>query len=207
MFTGIVEAIGEIATIEPRGDDWRVRITVGKLDLADVKLGDSIACNGVCLTVVEFDDQSFGADVSVETLDCTTWRQYAPGQPVNLEKALRAGARLGGHMVSGHVDGIGEVLERREDARSVRFLFRAPADLQKYIAGKGSISIDGTSLTVNRVDQDRFEINLVPHTLQETIAGDYRPGAQVNLEVDIIARYLERLLVSDTHNELTDESQ
>ena len=207
MFTGIIEAIGEIAAIEPRGDDWRIRIATGKLDMADVKTGDSIACNGVCLTVVEFDDRSFCADVSVETLDCTTWRQYAPGQRLNLEKALRAGARLGGHMVSGHVDGIGEVLERRDDARSVRFRFRAPASLQKYIAGKGSICIDGTSLTVNRVEQDRFEINLVPHTLQETIAGDYRPGAQVNLEVDIIARYLERLLVSDTNQESMNESQ
>lgn len=194
MFTGIIESVGKIASIESRGGDKRFKIETGKLDMSDVALGDSIACNGVCLTVVEFGDGFFFADVSGETIALTGFRHYAQGQRVNLEKALTPTTRLGGHLVSGHVDGIGEVIERWNDARSVRFVIRAPHELARYIAHKGSITVDGTSLTVNKVNGDDFELNIVPHTLEETIMGSYQAGTRVNLEVDQIARYLERLI-------------
>ncbi len=194
MFTGIIESVGKIASIESRSGDKRFKIETGKLDMNDVALGDSIACNGVCLTVVEFGDGFFFADVSGETIGLTGFRHYAQGQRVNLEKALTPSTRLGGHLVSGHVDGIGEVIERWNDARSVRFVIRAPHELARYIAHKGSITVDGTSLTVNKVNGDDFELNIVPHTLEETIMGSYQTGTRVNLEVDQIARYLERLI-------------
>jgi len=159
-----------------------------------VRLGDSIAVNGVCLTVVEVEGNRFAADVSVETLDHTTAGAWTSGTRVNLEQALTVDKRLGGHIVSGHVDGVGEVLERHGDARSERFRLRAPLALARYIASKGSIAVDGTSLTVNAVDGTDFELNIVPHTLAHTIIGGYRTGSRVNLEVDVIARYLERLL-------------
>lgn len=197
MFTGIIQSVGTIAVLEPKGSDLRVRVRTGKLDLGDVQLGDSIAVNGVCLTAVELPGDGFWADVSGETLACTTFGQFKVGQRVNLEKALTPTTRLGGHLVSGHVDGIGEVLERRSDGRSERFRIQAPAVLAKYIAEKGSICIDGTSLTVNAVEGAIFSLNIVPHTLQETIMGEYQSGRRVNLEVDLIARYLERLLLGD----------
>ena len=194
MFTGIIEAVGRLQDRQPRGGDRRLRIATGKLDLGGVALGDSIAVNGVCLTVTELPGDGFWADVSSETLSCTTLGDLAVGAPVNLEQALTPTTRLGGHLVSGHVDGIGTVIDRREDARSWRFRLRAPTELARYIAAKGSICIDGISLTVNRVEQADFEVNIVPHTLAETTIGGCRPGSRVNLEVDLIARYLERML-------------
>ncbi|WP_456406364.1 riboflavin synthase [Thiolapillus sp.] len=197
MFTGIIQAIGNITSIKDQGGDIRLGIHTGKLDLSDVELGDSIAVNGVCLTAVELPGDGFVADVSRETLSLTSLGNLTSGSPVNLEKALTLATRLGGHLVSGHVDGLGTVVSRQEDARSVRFVIEAPADLAKYIVHKGSITVDGTSLTVNGVDGARFELNIVPHTLQETIMGSYQAGTEVNLEVDLVARYLERLLLGD----------
>lgn len=197
MFTGIIQAVGRVSGMQQGAGDMRLRIASGKLDLSDVALGDSIAVNGVCLTAVELPGDGFVADVSNETLSLTSLGGLKTGSPVNLEKALTLQTRLGGHLVSGHVDGLGEVLERRDDARSVRFRIRAPRALARYIAHKGSITVDGTSLTVNAVEGDIFDLNIVPHTLQETIMADYRVGRQVNLEVDLVARYLERLLQGD----------
>jgi len=197
MFTGIIEAIGEIVELQPRGGDLRLRVHTGKLDLHDVVLGDSIAVNGVCLTAVELPGDGFWADVSGETLARTDIGSLKKGSPVNLEKALTPTTRLGGHLVSGHVDGIGVVQERWQDARSARFRIEAPAALAKYIAEKGSICVDGTSLTVNAVNGAEFELNIVPHTLQETIMDTYQKGTRVNLEVDLLARYLERLMLGD----------
>ena len=197
MFTGIIEAVGTIANMEPRGGDKRLRIRTGKLDLSDVKLGDSIAVNGVCLTVVELPGDGFWADVSVETLTHTSFNQLQTNSPVNLEKALTPQTRLGGHLVSGHVDGLGEILSLEADARSIHFRLRAPDELARYIAHKGSICVDGISLTVNAVHGAEFDLNIVPHTEQETTVGQWCPGVKVNLEVDVIARYLERLLLGD----------
>jgi riboflavin synthase len=197
MFTGIIQAIGQIAQVERRGGDVRLHVRTGKLDLDDVAAGDSIAVNGVCLTAVELPGDGFVADVSRETLSLTTLGGLAGGSHCNLEKALTLATRLGGHLVSGHVDGLGTVVERHDDARSVRFTIEAPDALARYIAHKGSIAVDGTSLTVNAVDGVRFELNIVPHTLHETIMSDYAVGRQVNLEVDLVARYLERLLLGD----------
>lgn len=197
MFTGIIEAIGQIQSLQPKGGDVRLYVRTGKLDLGDVKLGDSIAVNGVCLTAVELPGDGFWADVSQETLRRFALAGLKAGSRVNLEKALTPASRLGGHLVSGHVDGVGKVLSMEEDARSWHFRLEAPAALARYIAEKGSITVDGTSLTVNAVEGAIFHLNIVPHTMQETIMGDYRPGTQVNLEVDVIARYLERLLLGD----------
>ncbi len=203
MFTGIIEAVGKITALKPRGGDLRLRIKTNDLDLGDVQLGDSIATNGVCLTVVELPGDGYWADVSVETLDNTTLRQWQVGQPVNLERALTPTTRLGGHMVSGHVDAVAEVVSRQPDARSERFRIRAPKELAKYISHKGSITVDGTSLTVNAVDGCEFELNIVPHTIEQTVMGNYQAGSRVNLEVDVIARYLERLLLGDKAAEPT----
>lgn len=197
MFTGIIEAIGEVRAIQGHGTDLRLRIGTGKLDLADVECGDSIATSGACLTVIERGADWYAADVSVESLQMTTLGDLVPGALVNLEKAVAVGDRLGGHMVSGHVDGIGEVVGRWPDGRSQRFRLRAPEQLARYIAGKGSITVDGVSLTVNRVDGAEFELNLIPVTLAETTLGEYQAGQRVNLEVDLVARYLERLLLGD----------
>lgn len=194
MFTGIIAAKGRVDRLEPKGGDLSLHIHAGDLPMDDVQLGDSIATNGVCLTVVALHQQGFRADVSGETLTHTSLGDWQPGQRVNLEKALTPQTRLGGHIVSGHVDGVGEVIERYSDARSERFRLGAPGELAKYIAQKGSITVDGTSLTVNRINGAEFEVNIVPHTLKWTIMGDYRPGTRVNLEVDLLARYLERLL-------------
>lgn len=195
MFTGIIQAMGSIAGMEQRGGDVRLRINTGKLDLQQTGLGDSIAVNGVCLTAVELPGDGFAADVSRESLSLTTLGGLNIGSKVNLEKALTLSTPLGGHLVSGHVDGVGRVLERKEDARSVRLRIEAPTELARYIAAKGSICVDGTSLTVNEVEGAVFMLNIVPHTLQETIIADYASGTRVNLEVDLIARYLERLLL------------
>ena len=197
MFTGIIEAVGKVAELQQCGGDVRLRVLTGKMDLADVALGDSIAVNGVCLTAVELPGDGFVADVSRETLSLTSLGRLKSGSRVNLEKALTLATRLGGHLVSGHVDGLGTVIERHDDARSVRFTIEAPQELARYIAHKGSISVDGTSLTVNAVDGQRFELNIVPHTLQETIMDSYAAGQRVNLEVDLVARHLERLLLGD----------
>lgn len=197
MFTGIVQATGEIRQIERRGGDVRLRIATGKLPLGDVKRGDSIATSGVCLTVVEQGSDWFGADVSLETLSLTTLGGLGTGSRVNLEKSLGVSDRLGGHIVSGHVDGVGEVVSSNADARSVRYRMRAPAALARYIARKGSICVDGVSLTVNAVDGAEFELNIIPATMGETVFGEYRPGTRVNLEVDLVARYLERLLLGE----------
>ena len=194
MFTGIIQSIGSIADMQPKGGDMALVINTGKLDMADVQLGDSIAVNGVCLTAVTLSEASFTADVSRETLSLTSLGNLSKGSEVNLEKALTLKTRLGGHLVSGHVDGLGEIESRRNDGRSEWFNIKAPDELAKYIAAKGSITIDGVSLTVNRVDGAYFEINIVPHTLQETIIGHYQSGTKINLEVDVIARYLERLI-------------
>jgi len=194
MFTGIVQSVGRISALESRGEDRRLVIDTAGLDLAHADLGDSIAVSGVCLTAISLDGGRFAADVSNETLACTTLGSLAMGARVNLEKALTASTPLGGHLVSGHVDGVGEVLERGDDARSVRMRLRTPPALSRYVARKGSICIDGVSLTVNDVDGDVFGINLVPHTLEHTTLGEFAAGRRVNLEVDLVARYLERLL-------------
>ncbi len=194
MFTGIIAAIGKVASVQPSGGDLRLNIDSDKLDLSDVKLGDSIAINGVCLTVVDISGAQLSFDVSRESLDRTSLGQVKPGSRVNLEKAMAVGDRLGGHIVSGHVDGLGKVAVMEASARSVKFRFEVPAVLERYIAEKGSICIDGTSLTVNQVGAGWFEVNIIPHTMQETIISDYQTGTVVNLEVDLIARYLERLL-------------
>jgi len=194
MFTGIIESVGRIKKIEPVGGDMRLSVDAGSLDMNDVQLGDSIAVNGVCLTAIEFDNHFFAADVSNETINLTSLKDIVVGSEVNLEKALLPTTRLGGHLVSGHVDGLGEVISIKEESRSVRLIIRAPEDLKHYIAMKGSICIDGTSLTVNKITDTDFEINIVPHTQQQTVIKNYKPGTKVNLEVDLIARYLERLL-------------
>ncbi len=194
MFTGIIQAVGTLSKLQPKGGDMALVVNTGKLDMSDVQLGDSIAVNGVCLTAVALNNSEFTADVSRETLSLTSLGHLSEGSTVNLEKALTLETRLGGHLVSGHVDGLGEVIERRNDGRSEWFNIKAPDNLAKYIAAKGSITIDGVSLTVNRVDGVHFEINIVPHTIQETIIGQYQAGTKINLEVDVIARYLERLI-------------
>jgi len=194
MFTGLIEAVGRLRQREPVGGDVRLVVDMAGLPREGLSLGESIAVSGVCLTVVEFDADSFAADVSNETLSRTTLGALSDGAPVNLERALRADARLGGHLVSGHVDGVGEVVSVEEDARSQRWRFRAPATLMRYIAEKGSICIDGTSLTVNAVGPDSFDVNLVPHTVSHTAFAATGPGQAVNLEVDLVARYVERLL-------------
>jgi riboflavin synthase len=197
MFTGIVQGVGTVRAIEPRGGDVTLVFDTGSVSLAGIELGGSIAVNGVCLTATRFDTASFAADVSRETLSLTTLGDRVVGTRVNLEKALLAGQALGGHYVTGHVDGVGRLLSRHDDGRSVRMEFQVPADLARYVARKGSICIDGVSLTVNGATGDRFDVNLVPHTLEVTTLGDLRAGSRVNLEVDIIARYVERMMHPD----------
>ena len=197
MFTGIIEAVGTVRAIEPRGGDVRLSIATGKLDLGDVKLGDSIATNGVCLTAVVLPGDGFVADVSTETLARSTLKSLKVGDRVNLEKALMPQSRLGGHIVSGHVDGIGEVVGRDVSARAVLFRIKAPDELAKYIAEKGSITTDGISLTVNGLRGAEFDLTIVPHTVQETNIAGWTVGTKINLEVDVIARYLERLLLGE----------
>lgn len=194
MFTGIIQSVGSVEAIEDTGGDKSFTIALGALIASDIALGDSIAINGVCLTAVAFGDNNFKADVSAETLSVTTLGELAVGDELNLELALTPTTRLGGHMVSGHVDGVGEVLDRYQDGRSERIDIAAPAALSRYIAAKGSICVDGVSLTVNEVSGDRFGVNIIPHTVSHTNLGRCAAGVRVNLEIDVIARYLERLL-------------
>jgi riboflavin synthase len=196
MFTGLVQAVGTLRSREPRGGDLRLRIDCGSMAMHDVQLGESIAVSGVCLTVVDFDAAGFSADVSNETLACTTLGALRDGAPVNLERALRASDRLGGHMVSGHVDGVGRVASIEPDARSQRWRIAAPVALHRYFAAKGSVCVDGVSLTINGVDSEGFDVNLVPHTVAHTAFASTPVGAAVNLEIDVVARYVERLLGS-----------
>lgn len=198
MFTGLVQAVGKLASSEARGGDLRLRIATGSLDMSEVQLGESIAVNGVCLTVVAFDEASFDADASNETLSLTTLGRLPAGAALNLERAVLPTTRLGGHLVAGHVDGTGQVESIADDGRSQRWRFGAPKALLRYVASKGSICVDGVSLTVNAVDDTGFEVNLVPHTIEHTAFRATRPGAPVNLEVDLIARYTERLLQGQT---------
>jgi len=194
VFTGIVQAVGKVEALTPKGGDLRLSIATGELPMTDVKLGDSISVSGCCLTVIAKHTHGFDADASKETLSLTTLSDLKPGSPVNLEKALTLGTPLGGHLVSGHVDGLGIVKSRREEARSVRFDIEVPKELCRYVAQKGSITVDGVSLTVNAVKAGVFDVNIIPHTLAHTIFGNYQRGSRVNLEVDVVARYVESLL-------------
>lgn len=194
MFTGIVATVGTIAAMHSVGPAMRMRIAAGGLDLGDVALGDSIAVSGACLTVVSFDVGSFEVDVSSETLACTTLGQRRVGDGVNLEKALRLDDRLGGHLVSGHVDGVGRIAQRQPLGEYLRFVVAVPEGLARYLAFKGSVCIDGVSLTVNAAGAEDFEVLTIPHTLERTTLGRLGPDSAVNIEVDLIARYLERLL-------------
>ncbi len=196
MFTGLIEGVGTLAGRESRGGDARLRIDAGTLPFADIALGESIAVNGACLTVAAFDAQGFEADASNETLALTTLGELDVGRRLNLERAMRPNDRLGGHLVSGHVDGVGKVLHHWDDGRAQRWLFEAPAQLRRYIAAKGSICVDGVSLTVNAIDDTGFEVALVPHTLQHTAFAHTAIGDPVNLEIDLVARYVERLLAA-----------
>lgn len=193
MFTGLIEGVGTLASRESRGGDARLRVETGTLAFDGVAMGESIAVNGVCLTVVDFDATSFSADASNETLALTTLGALPPGSAVNLERALRVGDRLGGHLVSGHVDGMGRVRDVRDDARAQRWRFDAPPPLLRYVARKGSICVDGVSLTINAVDEVGFDVALVPYTIAHTAFATMRVGDPVNLEVDLVARYVERL--------------
>jgi len=197
MFTGIIKAKGTIRSMETRGGDVRLSIQSGGLPWSDYELGESIAVNGVCLTAIALREDGFDTDVSVETLDVTGLGGLAVGSPVNLEPAISLGERLGGHLVSGHVDCTGRVVTRESDARSIRLAIEIPEDYARYVAKKGSVSVDGVSLTVNEVSGNTFELNIIPHTADVTIIGDYASGTVVNVEVDLLARYLERLLVRD----------
>lgn len=196
MFTGIIQTVGTIKAVTPMGGDKRFCIAVSELASETIELGDSMAVNGVCLTAIELPRGQFLADVSNETLSCTTLGAMSAGESVNLELAMLPTSRLGGHLVSGHVDGVGTLRKRYAEGRSERFQFEAPSSIMRYIAAKGSICIDGASLTVNHVDGDCFDANLIPHTMSNTVSGDYRPGCKVNLEVDVVARYVERLLTT-----------
>ncbi|ELB2104037.1 riboflavin synthase [Vibrio parahaemolyticus] len=194
MFTGIVEAVGKLAAITPKGEDITVTVEVGKLDMSDVKLGDSIATNGVCLTVIDFGSNYYCADLSLETLKKTGFANYQVGEKVNLEKAMLPTTRFGGHIVSGHVDGVGEIVERNQVGRAIEFWVAMPAEISKYVAEKGSITVDGISLTVNDLRKNAFKLTIVPHTCEETTIDQFQVGRKVNLEVDVLARYMERLL-------------
>ncbi len=197
MFTGIIRAKGTISAMQKRGGDVRLAVRSDGLPWSDYEIGESIAVNGVCLTAVALHDDGFDTDVSVETLDVTALGGLDVGSTVNLEPSLSLGERLGGHLVSGHVDCTGTVVSRKPDARSIRFTFEVPAEYSRYVAKKGSVCIDGVSLTVNEVSGNVFELNIIPHTAEVTIFDDYVPGTVVNVEVDLLARYLERLMAKD----------
>ncbi len=194
MFTGIIRAVGEIAAVTPRGGDLRLTVRAEGLPWTDYEDGESIAVNGVCLTAVAFHEDGFDMDVSTETLNVTALDGLSVGQKVNLEPSLALGDRLGGHLVSGHVDCLGKVVSRTSDARSIRFELELPAEYSRYAARKGSICIDGVSLTINEVSGNRFTVNIIPHTAQNTIINGYEVGTKVNIEVDMLMRYLERLM-------------
>jgi riboflavin synthase len=206
MFTGIIEAVGTIKAININAQGARLVIATNTLDMSDVKLGDSIATNGICLTVVEFDQQTYSADVSNETLKRTGFAHYKVGMQVNLEKAMLASTRFGGHMVSGHVDGISEILSITNNGNSIEYWLSMPDDLSHYIAEKGSVTIDGTSLTINSLSDNQFRLTIVPHTVKETVFAHYQVGTKVNIEVDLIARYLERLLTKSNTDDYATKS-
>jgi riboflavin synthase len=193
LFTGIIQSIGQVTALDRAGGGTRIEVAGSSLNFGASKIGDSIAVNGVCLTATDVDERSFAADVSAETLACTTLGSLERGHKVNLELPATPSTLLGGHIVQGHVDGVGTIAGRRDDGHSVRFEIDAPPALARYIAAKGSVAIDGASLTVNTVENARFGVNIIPHTLRRTIIGEYRQDTRVNLECDIIARYLERL--------------
>ncbi|MGL6258208.1 riboflavin synthase [Vibrio sp. WXL103] len=194
MFTGIIEAVGTLTAIQQKGEDISITVEVGKLDMTDVKLGDSIATNGVCLTVTHRSESSYSADLSVETLKKTGFVDYQVGGKVNLEKAMLPTTRFGGHIVSGHVDGVGTIVERTPSGRAIDLWVEMPAELEKYVAEKGSITVDGISLTVNDVRDKAFKLTIIPHTSDETTIEEFQVGRKVNLEVDVLARYMERLM-------------
>lgn len=196
MFTGIIESLGKVESLQNIGGDVRLRIQTD-LDMSDVHLGDSIATNGICLTVVEWGSHWYAADVSRESLNRTTLGQWKVGQPVNVEKAMLPTTRFGGHIVSGHVDAVGEISLVRQDARSLYFEVTAPADIAKYLAEKGSVTVDGISLTINHLRGSILSLNLIPHTAERTNISTWKAGTKVNLEVDVLARYIERLLLGD----------
>ncbi|MBD1568336.1 MULTISPECIES: riboflavin synthase [Aliivibrio] len=195
MFTGIIESVGTLQAITPKGEDISVTVNVGQLDMSDVKLGDSIATNGVCLTVIAMTEQTYTADLSLETLKRTGFVNYKAGDKVNLEKAMLPTTRFGGHIVSGHVDAVGEIIERHQTGRAIEFWIQLPQTLAKYVVEKGSITVDGISLTVNDIRKNAFKLTIVPHTAAETTMDNFSVGQKVNLEVDVIARYLERLVI------------
>jgi riboflavin synthase len=199
MFTGLIEDIGQLVSIEMRSGDARFEIKTGNLSLEEIQLGDSIAINGVCLTVSNIQDGLLAFDVSIETLKTSALNQLRPGSHVNLEQALKASDRLGGHLVSGHVDGIAELIYVTQEARSWRLSYKAPKELMKFIAKKGSVCLDGVSLTVNDVSESSFNVNIIPHTRNKTIIQNYITGQKVNLEVDVLARYIERMLGFEKH--------
>jgi len=203
MFTGIIKAKGKVDRIESRGGDARLTISAPDIDWSGFEPGESISVNGVCLTAVELTNDGFATDVSNETLHVTAMNGIAEGDRVNLEPAVSLGERMGGHLVSGHVDCIGTIVARHSDARSIRLQIEVPEEYGRYIAKKGSVCVDGVSLTVNEVSARSFDVNIIPHTADVTIIGDYKPGAPVNIEVDLVARYLERLLSTDSDSGIT----
>lgn len=194
MFTGLIQSVGRVAALQPRGGDLRIVIDAGSLDLSSTQAGDSIAVSGVCLTALEPHAGGFAADVSNETLACTTLGRLRVGDPVNLERSLTLATPLGGHFVSGHVDGVGRVLSIADDGRSQRWVFEVPEDLRRYIASKGSVAVNGVSLTVNELTPTGFGVNLIPHTLAHTSFGTMAVGEAINIEIDLLARYVERLM-------------
>ena len=194
MFTGIIETTGSILSIDQKDKDSRFVFDTGSMNLEDMKIGDSIAVNGTCLSIIEKTEHSFVADLSGETLNLTTFSNLKEGDLVNLEKAMMLSDRINGHMVSGHVDGIGKIVSQQDEGRSVKFEISFPASLKKYVSKKGSVTVDGVSLTVNDVNENVFSVNIIPHTLSETIFSEYTADTEVNVEVDQIARYLEKLI-------------
>ena len=206
MFTGIIESLGKVESLQSVGGDVRLRIQTD-LDMSDVHLGDSIATNGICLTVIEWGDNWYAADVSCESLNRTTLGMWKVGQPVNVERAMLPTTRFGGHIVSGHVDAVGEITLMREDARSIYYEVTAPAEIAKYLAEKGSVTVDGISLTINHLRGNVISLNLIPHTAERTNIGTWKVGSKVNLEVDVLSRYIERLLLGDKAAETTQQSK
>ncbi len=204
MFTGIIESLGKVESLQNVGGDVRLRIGTD-LDMSDVHLGDSIATNGICLTVIEWGENWYAADVSRESLNRTTLGTWKVGQPVNVEKAMLPTTRFGGHIVSGHVDAVGEITLVREDARSIYYEVTAPAKIAKYLAEKGLVTVDGISLTINHLRGNIISLNLIPHTAERTNIGTWKTGAKVNLEVDVLARYIERLMLGDKAAEVKEQ--
>lgn len=197
MFTGIIQAIGSITNINSMGDDSRFVFNTGKMELSDMALGDSISVNGVCLSIIEREANSFSADLSIETLSLTTFSSLKQGSRINLEKAMMLSERVNGHMINGHVDGVGKVIEKVDKGRSIRYSIEFPVELKKFIPKNGSVTIDGVSLTVNKINSNTFDINIIPHTLSETISSEYNIETKVNIEVDLIARYLDQLVFKE----------